>query len=202
MADVAYHLYRHVMRYNPENLRWFNRDRFYLNKRIDIKHLQYIFKLLLKTCIEYDNYPDNYYESILRQSNHSVRHLLKNVVTTGPLGQGVANAVGVAPAKFNKPDAVLVDHRTYCIMGDGEMPWKAYPTKLHTGSSRSYTMTTTTQSMETPISPSPKTSLQALKLWVGTRSRWTAYIRTSNHSETQYDVLIMRLADQHSSRHG
>lgn len=46
-------------------------------------------------------------------------------VTTGPLGQGVANAVGLAlaeahlAARFNKPDATLVDHRTYCIMGDG-----------------------------------------------------------------------------------
>ncbi|KAI3917091.1 hypothetical protein MKX01_003540 [Papaver californicum] len=46
-------------------------------------------------------------------------------VTTGPLGQGVANAVGLAlaeahlAARFNKPGAVFVDHRTYCIMGDG-----------------------------------------------------------------------------------
>ncbi|KAK2634030.1 hypothetical protein Ddye_028822 [Dipteronia dyeriana] len=46
-------------------------------------------------------------------------------VATGPLGQGVANAVGLAlaeahlTARFNKPDAVIVDHRTYCIMGDG-----------------------------------------------------------------------------------
>nr|XP_033510028.1 transketolase, chloroplastic-like isoform X2 [Nicotiana tomentosiformis] len=46
-------------------------------------------------------------------------------VTTGPLGQGVANAVGLAlaeahlAARFNKPDVAIVDHRTYCIMGDG-----------------------------------------------------------------------------------
>lgn len=46
-------------------------------------------------------------------------------VTTGPLGQGIANAVGLAvaethlAARFNKPDAKLVDHYTYCIMGDG-----------------------------------------------------------------------------------
>ncbi|KAF2295709.1 hypothetical protein GH714_033678 [Hevea brasiliensis] len=46
-------------------------------------------------------------------------------VTTGPLGQGVANAVGLAlaeahlAARFNKPDCVIIDHRIYCIMGDG-----------------------------------------------------------------------------------
>ncbi|XP_020527157.1 transketolase, chloroplastic [Amborella trichopoda] len=46
-------------------------------------------------------------------------------VTTGPLGQGVANAVGLALAeahlagRYNKPDAIIVNHRTYCIMGDG-----------------------------------------------------------------------------------
>ncbi|CAL9780743.1 unnamed protein product [Musa acuminata subsp. burmannicoides] len=128
MADVAYHLYRHVMRYNPENPRWFNRDRFVREERIDIKYLQdiskYYFLKHAYNYLEYDNYLHNYYESIL-QSNRSTSR-----VTAGPLGQGVANAVGLAPARFNKPDAVLVDHRTYCIMGDGEMPWKAYPTKL------------------------------------------------------------------------
>jgi transketolase len=48
-------------------------------------------------------------------------------VTTGPLGQGICNAVGLAvaeahlAARFNKPDAKVVDHHTYCILGDGCM---------------------------------------------------------------------------------
>lgn len=118
---------------------------------------------------------------------------------------GFKLVVGVVAEEMGWFGSLIADTALWVM----EMPWKAYPNKLllelHTGSSisgRSYTMTTTTQSMETPISPSPKTSLHALKLWVGTRSRWTTYIRTSNHSKTQYDVLIMRLADQHSSRHG
>ena len=50
--------------------------------------------------------------------------------TTGPLGQGICNAVGLAAAeahmaaRFNKPDAKVVDHYTYCIMGDGECSGK------------------------------------------------------------------------------
>ncbi|KAL5981852.1 hypothetical protein ACLOJK_015919 [Asimina triloba] len=125
MAEVGYLLYRHVMRYNPKNPKWLNRDRFVLSAGHGCL-LQYI-------CLHLSGF-----ESVLLED---LKHLCKlgsrtpghpeNVVTagveatTGPLGQGVANAVGLAlaeahlAARFNKPDAVIIDHRTYCIMGDG-----------------------------------------------------------------------------------
>ncbi|RRT52258.1 hypothetical protein B296_00038517 [Ensete ventricosum] len=126
MADVAYHLYRHVMRYNPENPRWFNRDRFVLSAGHGCL-LQYV-------CLHLAGFESVQLEDLKRlcklgsrTPGHPENAVTAGVeVTTGPLGQGVANAVGLAlaeahlAARFNKPDAVLVDHRTYCIMGDGD----------------------------------------------------------------------------------
>ncbi|KAK9124227.1 hypothetical protein Sjap_013829 [Stephania japonica] len=125
MADVGYVLYRHFMRYNPKNPKWFNRDRFVLSaghgcllqyvclhlagfSSVQIEDLKWLCKLGSRT----PGHPENVVTDGIE-------------VTTGPLGQGVANAVGLAlaeahlAARFNKPDAVVVDHRTYCIMGDG-----------------------------------------------------------------------------------
>ncbi|KAK1260185.1 hypothetical protein QJS04_geneDACA002098 [Acorus gramineus] len=106
MAEVGYHLYRHVMRYNPKNPKWFNRDRFVLSSGHGC--LLQIYEVLF-SCLGSDERNTNYAYFLI----------------TGPLGQGVANAVGIAlaeahlSARFNKPDAVVVDHRTFCIMGDG-----------------------------------------------------------------------------------
>ncbi|WRX12128.1 Transketolase [Theobroma cacao] len=89
MAEVGYVPYRHVMRYNPKHPKWFNRDRFVLI------------------------------------AGHGACFNMFAFTWPGPRGQGVANAVGLAlaeahlAARFNKPDAVIVDHRTYCLMGDG-----------------------------------------------------------------------------------
>lgn len=125
MAEVGYVLYRHVMKYNPNNPNWFDRDRFVLSAGHGCL-LQYVLlhlsgfhsvqiedlKRLCKIGSRTPGHPENV-----------VTHGIE--VTTGPLGQGVANAVGLAlaeahlAARFNKPDAVIVDHRTYCIMGDG-----------------------------------------------------------------------------------
>ncbi|KAK2968169.1 hypothetical protein RJ640_018262 [Escallonia rubra] len=125
MAEVGYYLYRHAMRYNPKNPKWFNRDRFVLSaghgcllqyvclhlagfKSVQVDDLQRLCKLGSRT----PGHPENVVTEGIE-------------VTTGPLGQGVANAVGLAlaeahlAARLNKPDAVVVDHRTYCIMGDG-----------------------------------------------------------------------------------
>ncbi|XP_059628324.1 transketolase, chloroplastic-like [Cornus florida] len=125
LAEVGYFLYRHVMRYNPRNPKWFNRDRFVLSAGHGCL-LQYVclhlagfqsvqiedLKLLCKLGSRTPGHPENVVTDGIE-------------VTTGPLGQGVANAVGLAlaeahlAARFNKPDNVIVDHRTYCIMGDG-----------------------------------------------------------------------------------
>nr|XP_010918808.1 transketolase, chloroplastic [Elaeis guineensis] len=125
MAEVGYLIYRHVMRYNPKNSRWFNRDRFVLSAGHGCL-LQYV-------CLHLAGFESVQLEDLKqlcklgsRTPGHPENILTAGVeVTTGPLGQGVANAVGLAlaeahlAARFNKPDAILVDHRTYCIMGDG-----------------------------------------------------------------------------------
>ncbi|CAM8949105.1 unnamed protein product [Rhodiola kirilowii] len=125
MAEVGYVLYRHAMRYNPRNPKWFDRDRFVLSAGHGCL-LQYV-------CLHLAGFHSIQIEDLKRLcklGSHTPGHP-ENVVTegievtTGPLGQGVANAVGLAlaeahlAARFNKPDAVIVDHRTYCIMGDG-----------------------------------------------------------------------------------
>ncbi|PIA37310.1 hypothetical protein AQUCO_03000125v1 [Aquilegia coerulea] len=130
MAEVGYILYRHVMKYNPKNPKWFNRDRFVLSAGHGCL-LQYV-------CLHLAGFQSVQVEDLRRLCKLGSRtpgHP-ENVVTdgievttdyflSGPLGQGVANAVGLAlaeahlAARFNKPDAVVVDHRTYCIMGDG-----------------------------------------------------------------------------------
>ncbi|KAK1382486.1 Transketolase, chloroplastic [Heracleum sosnowskyi] len=125
MAEVGFYLYRHVMTYNPKNPKWFNRDRFVLSAGHGCL-LQYV-------CLHLAGFQSVQIEDLQRLcklGSHTPGHP-ENVVTdgievtTGPLGQGVANAVGLAlaeahlAARFNKPDAVIVDHRTYCIMGDG-----------------------------------------------------------------------------------
>lgn len=125
LAEVGYVLWRHAMKYNPRNANWFNRDRFVLSAGHGCL-LQYI-------CLHLAGYDSIQIEDLKqlcklgsRTPGHPENVTTAGIeVTTGPLGQGVANAVGMAvaekhlAARFNKPDAVIVDHHTYCIMGDG-----------------------------------------------------------------------------------
>ncbi|XP_022879243.1 transketolase, chloroplastic-like [Olea europaea var. sylvestris] len=125
MAEVGYFLYRHVMRYNPKNPKWFNRDRFVLSAGHGCL-LQYV-------CLHLAGFQSVQIDDLKslcklgsRTPGHPENTLTDGIeVTTGPLGQGVANAVGLAlaeahlAARFNKSDIAIVDHRTYCIMGDG-----------------------------------------------------------------------------------
>ncbi|KAL3649703.1 hypothetical protein CASFOL_006106 [Castilleja foliolosa] len=131
MAEVGYFLYRHVMRHNPDNPSWFNRDRFVLSaghgcllqyvclhlagfRSVQIEDLKRLCKLGSRT----PGHPENTLTA-------GIEVTTGELLAKGPLGQGVANAVGLAlveahlAARFNKPDITIVDHRTYCIMGDG-----------------------------------------------------------------------------------
>jgi transketolase len=124
-APMAFVLWEQFMRYNPKNPAWFNRDRFVLSAGHGCM-LQYA--LLYLT-----GYDDLEIEDLkqFRQwgsktPGHPENFETEGVeVTTGPLGQGIANAVGLAmaeahlAAKFNKPDLDIVDHYTYAILGDG-----------------------------------------------------------------------------------
>ena len=124
-APMAFVLWDRIMRYNPKNPDWFNRDRFVLSAGHGCM-LQYAMLYLTG----YDSVSIDDIKQFRQWGSvtpgHPENFETKGVeVTTGPLGQGIANGVGLAmaeahlAAKFNKPDATIVDHYTYVILGDG-----------------------------------------------------------------------------------
>ncbi|WJX49327.1 transketolase [Trifolium repens] len=124
-APMGHVLYDEVMRYNPKNPFWFNRDRFVLSAGHGCM-LQYA----LLHLAGYDSVKEEDLKEFRQWGSRTPGHP-ENFetpgieVTTGPLGQGIANAVGLAlaekhlAARFNKPDNEIIDHYTYCILGDG-----------------------------------------------------------------------------------
>ncbi|BAY21859.1 transketolase [Calothrix sp. NIES-2100] len=124
-APMAFVLWDRFLRFNPKNPKWFNRDRFILSAGHG-SMLQYALLYLYgydSVSIE-DIKQFRQWES--KTPGHPENFMTAGVeVTTGPLGQGIANGVGLAiaeahlAAKYNKPDAKIVDHYTYVILGDG-----------------------------------------------------------------------------------
>ncbi len=124
-APMAFVLWDRFMRFNPKNPKWFNRDRFVLSAGHG--------SMLLYALLYLTGYDSVTIEDIkqFRQWGSKTPGHPENFetpgveVTTGPLGQGIANGVGLAmaeahlAAKYNKPDAKIVDHYTYVILGDG-----------------------------------------------------------------------------------
>jgi transketolase len=124
-APMAYVVWDQFMRFNPKNPKWFNRDRFILSAGHG-SMLQYA--LLYLTGYDSVSIEDikQFRQWGSMTPGHPENFETPGVeVTTGPLGQGIANGVGFAVAEahlaatFNKPDATLVDHYTYVILGDG-----------------------------------------------------------------------------------
>jgi transketolase len=124
-APMSFVLWDQFLRFNPKNPTWFNRDRFVLSAGHG-SMLQYA--LLYLTGYDSVSIDDlkqfRQWES--KTPGHPENFMTLGVeVTTGPLGQGICNAVGLAmaeahlAAKFNKPDHTIIDHYTYVIMGDG-----------------------------------------------------------------------------------
>jgi transketolase len=124
-APMAFVLWNKFLRHNPKNPRWFNRDRFVLSAG---HGSMLLYALLYLTGYDSVSIADikqfRQWES--KTPGHPENFMTPGIeVTTGPLGQGIANAVGLAiaeahlAAKFNKPDCTLVDHYTYVILGDG-----------------------------------------------------------------------------------
>lgn len=124
-APMAFVLWDRFMRFNPKNPAWINRDRFVLSAGHG-SMLQYA--LLYLTGYDGLTIEDlkqfRQWES--KTPGHPENFMTEGVeVTTGPLGQGICNAVGLAmaeahlAAKFNKPDQKIIDYYTYVIMGDG-----------------------------------------------------------------------------------
>ena len=124
MADMAEVLWRGFLKHNPANPRWWNRDRFILSNG----HAS----MLLYALLHLSGYPvsmdelRNFRQLGSRTAGHPEHDVDMGIeTTTGPLGQGFANAVGFAlaeqvlAAQFNRPEFAVVDHHTWVMLGDG-----------------------------------------------------------------------------------
>ncbi len=124
MAEVALALWGRHLRHNPADPRWVNRDRFVLSNG---HGSMLLYALLHLTGYDLPMAQLSAFRQLhSRTPGHPEFGLTPGVeTTTGPLGQGFANAVGMAlaerllAAEFNRPDFPIVDHHTYVFVGDG-----------------------------------------------------------------------------------
>ena len=179
MAEIAEVLWNHNLRHNPKNPNWADRDRFVLSNG---HGSMLIYSLLHLTG--YDLNMDDiksFRQLHSRCAGHPEYGYAPGVeTTTGPLGQGITNAVGFAMAEkvmanqFNKPGHDIVDHYTYCFLGDGCMmegvsheacAWLVHGVLVNWLLSG---MTTVFLSTVTSKAGTQMTQLSALKLMAGT----------------------------------
>ena len=126
LAPAGYLIWRHHLRHNPENPGWANRDRFVLS----VGHAS----MLLYSLLHLSGYDlplseiRDFRQWKSRTPGHPEYGETPGVeTTTGPLGQGVANSVGIALAerwlaeRYNRPGHAVIDHRTYVICSDGDL---------------------------------------------------------------------------------
>lgn len=124
MADIAEVLWNGHMKFNPTNAKWADRDRFVLSNGHG-SMLIYSLLHLAGFDLSMDDIK-NFRQLHAKTAGHPEYGYADGIeTTTGPLGQGITNAVGMAiaertlAAEFNKPDRKIVDHNTYVFMGDG-----------------------------------------------------------------------------------
>ncbi len=124
MADIAEALWRHRLRHDPADPGWLNRDRFVVSNGHG-SMLLYALLHLSGHALPMDELR-RFRQLHSRTPGHPEFGLTPGVeTTTGPLGQGIANAVGMALAEklladeFNRPGHAVIDHRTYVFLGDG-----------------------------------------------------------------------------------
>ena len=124
MSDIAVVLWKNHLKHNPQNPRWFNRDRFVLSNGHG--------SMLLYSLLHLSGYPLSIddIKAFRKLGSKTPGHPEYDIdigieTTTGPLGQGLSNGVGMAlaekhlAAKFNKENLNVVDHYTYVFLGDG-----------------------------------------------------------------------------------
>ncbi|MAR72868.1 MULTISPECIES: transketolase [Halomonas] len=124
MADIAEVLWNDYLVHNPDDPKWADRDRFVLSNGHG--------SMLLYSLLHLSGYDlgleelQNFRQLHAKTAGHPEYGYAPGVeTTTGPLGQGLANAVGMAMAErtlagqFNRPGHEIVDHYTYCFLGDG-----------------------------------------------------------------------------------
>ncbi|KAB0627311.1 transketolase [Acinetobacter gandensis] len=124
MADIADVVWREFLNHNPANPQWANRDRFVLSNGHG-SMLQYALLHLTGYDLSIEDLK-SFRQLHSKTPGHPELGYAPGIeTTTGPLGQGIANAVGFAlaektlAAQFNKDDIKVVDHNTYCFLGDG-----------------------------------------------------------------------------------
>lgn len=124
MADIAEVLWRHHLNHNPSDPAWINRDRFVLSNGHG-SMLIYALLHLTGYAVSIDDLK-NFRQLHSITAGHPEVGMTPGVeTTTGPLGQGLANAVGMALAesilakRFNRPGHSIIDHHTYTFLGDG-----------------------------------------------------------------------------------
>ena len=124
MADIADVVWREFLNHNPSNPQWANRDRFVLSNGHG-SMLQYALLHLTGYDLSIEDLK-SFRQLHSKTPGHPELGYAPGIeTTTGPLGQGIANAVGFAlaektlVAQFNKDDIKVVDHFTYCFLGDG-----------------------------------------------------------------------------------
>jgi transketolase len=126
LAPAAYVLWTRVMKHNPENPGWLDRDRFVLSAG-HASMLLYSLLHLSGYAVSLDDIKNFRQWNSKTPGHPEFGHTPGVETTTGPLGQGFANAVGMAMAErhlaagFNRPGHEIVDHYTYMICGDGDM---------------------------------------------------------------------------------
>lgn len=126
MADIAEVLWSNFLNHNPNNPNWMNRDRFILSNGHG--------SMLIYALLHLTGYPLPIAEIKNFRKLHSATpghpeygETVGVETTTGPLGQGLANAVGMAMAqkhlasRFNRPSYPIIDHFIYCFVGDGDL---------------------------------------------------------------------------------
>jgi transketolase len=125
-APMAYLLWTRWLKYNPRNPHWFNRDRFVLSAGHGSALLYSLLHLTGYDLSLHDIRQFRQWGS--KAPGHPERGCTPGVeTTTGPLGQGFGNAVGMAiaeaqlAARYNRPGHALIDHHTYAIVSDGDL---------------------------------------------------------------------------------
>jgi transketolase len=125
LAPLAYVLWKRIMKYNPKDPKWFNRDRFILSNG-HASMLLYSILFLTGYDISLDDIK-NFRQLHSKTPGHPEYGVTPGVeTTTGPLGQGIMNSVGFAIAEahlaamYNRENYNIVDHYTYAFCGDGD----------------------------------------------------------------------------------
>jgi transketolase len=126
LAPLAYVLWKRILRYNPRNPGWVNRDRFVLSAG-HASMLQYAILHLTGYDLSLDDLINFRQWGSKTPGHPEYGHTPGIETTTGPLGQGIMNSVGMAMAEahlaavYNRPGHEIIDHYTYAICGDGDL---------------------------------------------------------------------------------